>query len=141
MSFQIVIIPTYLPYINLKVKQSETPFGIVIHHNPKAMETVVLKTLVQNNFEISGKEVLFIRKYFGLNLKQFAEIFGVTSAAIIKWQKKLVPLEKTNQIAIRAFVSEKLELKKIKLLEFKQMPKKPIVIDMLELEKSMKKAS
>ena len=141
MKFTTTIIATHLPYINLKVRQSESPFGLVINHNPKAMETVVLKAIIQNNYEISGKEVTFIRKYFGLNLKEFSEIFGITSAAIIKWQKRTDPLEKTNQIAIRAFVSEKLNLEKIKLLDFKPTPIEPIVIDMIALEESFKKAS
>jgi DNA-binding transcriptional regulator YiaG len=141
MTFKTVIIQSQLPYIKLKVKQSESPFGVIINHNPKAMEEFVIKTLIQNNYEISGQEVLFIRKYFGLNLKQFSEIFGVTSAAIIKWQKKIDPLEKTNQIAIRAFVVEKFGLQKVKLLEFKPRPKDPVILDMIKLEQSLKKAS
>ena len=100
-----------IPYIKVIVPVQDSPHGEFIACDYKKVEEEVLRTIIKGNFPITGLEAKFIRHYFGMNMRDFGEIFGMTNAAICKWEKKKTPLDLTNQIAIRAFTCEKLGLK------------------------------
>lgn len=56
--------------------------------NYNVLQKVVLLTLCYQSTALSGNQVRFIRKYFEMTLDRFAKTFGVTHAAVLKWEKK-----------------------------------------------------
>ncbi|MES2614376.1 MAG: hypothetical protein V4591_03065 [Bdellovibrionota bacterium] len=99
-----------IQYIKVLVPVKNSPHGEFVDCDYKKVEEEVLRTIIKGNYPITGLEVKFIRHFLGMNMKNFGDIFCVTNAAICKWEKKKTPLELPNQIAIRAFVCEKLNI-------------------------------
>lgn len=56
-----------------------------VDHNVLAHE--VLRALCLKPARLTGNEVRFIRLHHGLTLAQFAERFGVSHPAVIKWER------------------------------------------------------
>lgn len=56
--------------------------------NYNVLQKVVLLALCYQPTALSGNQVRFIRKYFEMTLVKFAKKFGVTHAAVLKWEKK-----------------------------------------------------
>lgn len=56
--------------------------------NYNILQKVVLLALCYQSTSLSGNQIRFIRKYFEMTLDKFAKKFGVTHAAVIKWEKK-----------------------------------------------------
>ena len=47
----------------------------------------MIATLCQKETPLTGNQVKFVRQYFELSLREFAELFGLSHPAIIKWEK------------------------------------------------------
>ena len=99
-----------IPYIKVIVPVEDSPHGEYIACDYKKVEEEVLRTIIKENFPITGLEAKFIRHFFGMNMKDFGAIFGITNAGVCKWEKKKTALDLPNQIAIRAFSCEKLSV-------------------------------
>ncbi len=99
-----------IPYIKVIVPVKDSPHGQYIACDYKKVEEAVLRIIIKENFPITGLESKFIRHFFGMNMKDFGEVFGITNAGVCKWEKKKTALDLPNQIAIRAFTCEKLGL-------------------------------
>ncbi len=56
--------------------------------NYNILQKVVLLALCHQSTTLSGNQVRFMRKYFNMTLDVFAKKFGVTHAAVLKWEKK-----------------------------------------------------
>lgn len=95
-----------IDYIKVLVPIKKSQHGDFIDCDYKKVEEAVLKTIIKKNLPITGLEAKFIRHFFGMNMKDFANLFGLTNAAICKWEKKKKALDLPNQIAIRSFVCE-----------------------------------
>ncbi len=48
---------------------------------------LLLEALARKSARLTGSEVRFIRQSLAMNLEQFAQRFGVTHPAVIKWEK------------------------------------------------------
>lgn len=66
----------------VKVRGQWTP---EIDYN--ALTRAVLLALSEKPVRLTGDEVKFIRLHFEMTLEKFAERFGVSHAAVIKWEK------------------------------------------------------
>ena len=51
------------------------------------LSSLVLKALVEKPAKLTGSELKFIRQSLGMNLTEFASIFYVSHAAVLKWEK------------------------------------------------------
>jgi DNA-binding transcriptional regulator YiaG len=100
-----------IPYIKVIVPVKDSPEGEYIACNYKKIEEEVLRKIIKEHYPITGLEAKFIRHFFGMNMKDFGNIFSITNAAVCKWEKKKTPLDLPNQIAMRSFVCKKLNLK------------------------------
>jgi len=83
-----------------------------------ALEQEVLMLLAEKRSRLTGAEVRFIRHANNLTLQAFAERFGVTHPAVIKWEKagrKPSGMTWSTEKDIRLFV---LERRKAKPAEF-----------------------
>lgn len=56
--------------------------------NYNILQKVVLLALCYQSSSLTGNQVRFIRKYFDMTLEKFAKKFGLTHAAVLKWEKK-----------------------------------------------------
>lgn len=56
--------------------------------NYNTLQKVVLLALCYQPTSLSGNQIRFIRKYFEMTLDKFAKKFGITHAAVLKWEKK-----------------------------------------------------
>jgi len=55
--------------------------------NYNALSKMVLLALSEKPVKLSGDEIRFVRQHFEMTLAEFAERFGVSHAAVIKWEK------------------------------------------------------
>lgn len=74
------------------------------------LQMKVLKLLIQKSTPLEAKELRFIRKYLEMTTTAFAEIFGVTHAAVIKWEGGQLPAPPMD-VCIRMYVMERLHAK------------------------------
>lgn len=71
----------------------------------------VLIALAHRSFPFTGDELRFIRTYFELTFQRFASQFGVTHAAVMKWEnrkEKIAKIQPSTEMCIRLFILEKL---------------------------------
>ncbi len=76
-----------------------------------ALQKNVLLTLSHKEDALSGQELNFIRKYFRLTLQKFGKLFGVSHAAVSKWEKcknKPAKIQLTTEREIRLFILDSL---------------------------------
>lgn len=66
----------------VKVRGQWTP-----HIDYNSLTKAVLLALSEKPVRLTGHEVRFIRLHFEMTLEQFAARFGVSHAAVIKWEK------------------------------------------------------
>jgi DNA-binding XRE family transcriptional regulator len=52
-----------------------------------ALSKGVLRAIATHQDRLTGGEVRFVRHYFEMTLQQFAERFGVSHPAVLKWEK------------------------------------------------------
>ena len=105
------------------------------------LQSVVLLSLSHKTSTLTGAELSFIRKYFRLTLKQFGKLFGVSHAAVVKWEKakqQSAKVQLTTEREIRLFILDKILAKssefrhayrKLIEQEFKLKASKPIQVD------------
>jgi len=66
----------------IKVRGAWTPD---VDYNDLARD--VLQAIATHGARLTGGEVRFVRHYFEMTLQQFAERFGVSHPAVLKWEK------------------------------------------------------
>lgn len=74
------------------------------------LQEAVLKLLIQQPTPLGSGELRFIRKFLEMTTTGFGEIFGVTHAAIIKWENGHLP-PPSMDLCIRMYVLERLHAK------------------------------
>lgn len=100
-----------LEYLTLTVPVRDSPQGEVIDADPAKLERLVAKALIKHRVPLRGREVRFLRKVLGLSLEKFAHHLGLTSGSVFKWEKAEADrIHSINEIAVRAFVAEELDL-------------------------------
>lgn len=73
------------------------------------IEKAIARKLIEARVPIRGIEVKFLRKTFGISLKEWAAEFGLSAAGVMKWEKSpATRLSKVNEAAVRALSAEKL---------------------------------
>lgn len=71
----------------------------------------ILKAMIYKKQSLTGLEVKFIRKYFEMTTTIFGKAFGVTHAAVLKWESEQSRLPPTTELCIRLFILDKLQAK------------------------------
>lgn len=54
--------------------------------NYESLGAAVIEALCQKETPLTGNQVKFIRQYFELSLRDFAELFGLSHSAVLKWE-------------------------------------------------------
>lgn len=79
--------------------------------NYNLLQEAIVRALAVKPFCLTGNEIKFIRKYFKLTLKAFANEFGVTHPAVMDWEKtgdNQVKINPATEKCIRLFISDTL---------------------------------
>jgi len=75
------------------------------------LQKAVLLHLSHKKGPLTGNEVKFIRKYFGLTATKFAELLACTHAGVLKWENRednFTKMAPTTEIYIRLSILEHL---------------------------------
>lgn len=94
----------------------------------------VLHALIYKIQPLSGAELRFIRIYFELTTTSFGKAFGVTHAAVLKWESGQGNIPPTTELCIRLYALDRLRAKNE---EFGRLYHK-ISIETLSLHKKKK---
>ncbi len=82
----------------------------VIDINLNILQLEVLKMLIHQPTPLQAGELRFIRKYFEMTTTAFGEAFGVSHAAVIKWENGQLPAPAMD-VYIRMYVMDRLKAK------------------------------
>lgn len=82
----------------------------VLDINLNAFQLEVLKILIHKPDPLQAEELRFIRKYFEMTTTAFGDAFGVSHAAVIKWESGSLPAAPMD-ICIRMYVMDRLKAK------------------------------
>lgn len=74
------------------------------------LQVEVLKLLIHQPTPLQSSELRFIRKYLEMTTSTFGEVFGVTHAAVLKWENGHLPSPPMD-VCIRMYVMERLHAK------------------------------
>ncbi len=77
----------------------------------KDLERTLLRKLPHKSSRLTGAEVKFIRRHFGMTLAEFGKHFGVSHVAVRKWESKgIQPTSMTwsTEKDLRMFVERRL---------------------------------
>lgn len=58
----------------------------VLNTNPAVIDRIIFQSIPHHAARLTGDQIRFVRDYVGLTLKSFAERFGVSHAAVKKWE-------------------------------------------------------
>jgi DNA-binding transcriptional regulator YiaG len=73
--------------------------------------TVVLLSLALHPFDLTGSQIRFIRLWLEMTQENFSTLFGVTQAAVVKWEKsknKSAKISIATQREIRIYVVDQI---------------------------------
>lgn len=82
----------------------------VLDINLNVLQLEVLKLLVYKSTPLQAGELRFIRKYLEMTTAAFGAVFGVSHAAVIKWENGQLPATPMD-IYIRMYVMDHLNAK------------------------------
>ena len=82
----------------------------VLDINLNILQLEVLKMLIHKPTPLQAGELRFIRKYFEMTTTAFGEVFGVSHAAVIKWESGQLPAPPMD-IYIRMYIMNRLNAK------------------------------
>ncbi len=73
------------------------------------LQITVLKLLIFKTTPLTGEQLHFIRKFFGMSTTEFAKKFGVTHPTILKWEKNQNLINPTTDCYIRLWVLQQIQ--------------------------------
>ena len=97
--------PIRLVNVPMKKICGEWAFDINFNH----FHTVVLNMLARKPTPLTGKEIGFIIDYFEMSIRDFAKLFGVTHAAVLKWQKEQAKMNPATEVYLRLYIVDHLK--------------------------------
>lgn len=82
----------------------------VLDINLNKLQAEALNLIIHKPTPLQKEEIRFIRKYFEMTTTAFGEVFGVTHAAVLKWESGQLP-PPTTDLCIRLFAMDQLKAK------------------------------
>jgi DNA-binding transcriptional regulator YiaG len=90
----------------------------VLDLDMELLQRIVLEAIIHKSVLLSGVEIRYIRKYMSLSIEEFGKTFGVTHAAVSKWENSKNGISPALDVCIRLYIMECL---KVKDVEFRQL--------------------
>lgn len=82
----------------------------ILDINLEHFQKVVLLTLARKPTSLSGTEVRFIIDYLKMSTREFARLFGVTHAAVLKWENEKSKMNPSTEVCVRLYVLNHLKV-------------------------------
>lgn len=82
----------------------------VLDINLEHFQKVVLLTLARKPFSLSGAELRFIIDYLRMSTREFAHLFGVTHAAVLKWENEKSKMNPSTEVCVRLYILNHLKV-------------------------------
>lgn len=76
----------------------------VLDINLADFQKVVLLTLAKKPIPLSGPELRFIIDYLKMSTREFAHLFGVTHAAVLKWENEKSRMNPSTEVCLRLYL-------------------------------------
>jgi DNA-binding transcriptional regulator YiaG len=100
----------YIVFKNVPMRSSK--HGDIVDLNLEVLEKLAAQAVIEQLIPLRGKEVRFLRKVMGLSLEKFAGPLDLSAATVMKWERaESDRLHLVNEVAVRAFVAERLGLR------------------------------
>jgi DNA-binding transcriptional regulator YiaG len=94
--------------INVPMKRVFGEWAIDIDFN--ALQIAVLHSLARKPTSLTGSEIRFIMDYFEMASRDFAKLFGVTHAAVLKWEKEESKMNPSTEVYLRLYLLNHLKV-------------------------------
>jgi DNA-binding transcriptional regulator YiaG len=88
--------------VNVPMKKIFDEWVIDINFN--LLQTSVLNMLARKPVPLSGGEIRFILDYLEMSTRDFAKLFGVTHAAVLKWENEESKMNPSTEICVRLYI-------------------------------------
>ena len=97
----------------------------VLDINLEQFQKVVLHMLAKKPTPLSGGELRFIVDYLKMSVREFAQLFGVTHAAVLKWENEKSKMNPSTEVCLRLYIFNYLKVadKEFRKLYLKFSPK------------------
>lgn len=90
----------------------------VLDINLEDFQKVVLHILACKTAPLNGGEIRFIIDYLKMSTREFAHLFGVTHAAVLKWENEKSRMNPSTEVCLRLHILNHL---KVADKEFRKM--------------------
>ena len=67
-------------------------------------QEAVLHMLATKSSQLTGPELRFIIDYFEMSYRDFAKLFGVSHAAVVKWEKEKSKMNPSTEVCLRLYI-------------------------------------
>jgi transcriptional regulator with XRE-family HTH domain len=104
----------------------------VLDLDMELLQRIVLEAIIHKQSLLTGLEIRYIRKYMYLSVEEFGKTFGVTHAAVSKWENSKNGISPSLDVCIRLHIMEYL---KVKDVEFRKLYRD---LDLSKLSKEKK---
>lgn len=92
--------PIRLVNVPMKKIFDEWVLDINLEHFQKA----VLNMLIRKLTPLTGGELRFIVDYLRMSTREFAQLFGVTHAAVLKWENEKSRMNPNTEVCLRLYI-------------------------------------
>lgn len=82
----------------------------VLDINLEGFQKIVLHILAYKKAPLSGGELRFIIDYLRMATREFANLFGVTHAAVLKWEKEKSRMNPSTEVCLRLYILNHLKV-------------------------------
>lgn len=88
--------------VNVPMKKVFGEWAIDINFN--TLQLAVLNMLARKSSPLTGGEIRFIVDYLEMSTRDFAKLFGVTHAAVLKWEKEEAKMNPSTEVYLRLYI-------------------------------------
>lgn len=104
----------------------------VINLDMELLQRIVLEAIIHKSSLLTGAEIRYIRKYMYFSIEEFGKAFGVSHAAVSKWENSKNGISPALDLCIRLYMMEYLKAKDV---EFRKLYRE---LDLAKLSKEKK---
>jgi DNA-binding transcriptional regulator YiaG len=88
--------------VNVPMKKVLGEWAIDINFN--TLQIAVLNMLARKPSSLTGGEIRFIIDYLEMSTRDFAKLFGVTHAAVMKWENEESKMSPGTEVCLRLYI-------------------------------------
>ena len=82
----------------------------ILDINLEHLQKVVLHLLARKPTPLNGAELRFIIDYLKMSTREFAQLFGVTHAAVSKWENEKSKMNPGTEVCLRLYILNHLKV-------------------------------